>query len=217
MFFFAANASNFFGGGKCAYKRIVHREIIFCSIREYKKIKQLCGFFLPLMHDPRLGSRVNAPAAPASVPTYARAGASARVHKVRAAAGLRPSAWQPTAGDGECDALKHVPVGDAAEVPKELIVLSAVAPIASSQWQSISCTADGGSICVVLKLPTTTRQHTSRDTTVIRAPRLYLWGPQVGLVAKSPLPSGGSQTLESGGQYQKWPASGQSGNVNPAV
>ena len=36
-------------------------------------------------------------------------------------------------------------------------------------------------------------------------------GPQVGKVATSPLPSRGSPPLQSGGQNQKWPTSGQSG------
>ena len=38
-------------------------------------------------------------------------------------------------------------------------------------------------------------------------------GPQVGKVATSPLPSRGSPPLQSGGQNQKWPTSGQSGYV----
>ena len=42
-------------------------------------------------------------------------------------------------------------------------------------------------------------------------------GQQVGKVATSPLPSRGSQPLQSGGQNQKWPTSGQSGYVTPAV
>ena len=42
-------------------------------------------------------------------------------------------------------------------------------------------------------------------------------GPQVGKVATSPLPSQGSPLLQSGGQNQKWPTSGQSGYVTPAV
>ena len=42
-------------------------------------------------------------------------------------------------------------------------------------------------------------------------------GPQVGKVATSPLPSRGSPPLQSGGQTQKWPTSGQSGYVTPAV
>ena len=36
-------------------------------------------------------------------------------------------------------------------------------------------------------------------------------GPQVGKVATSPLPYRGSPPLQSGGQNQKWPTSGQSG------
>ena len=42
-------------------------------------------------------------------------------------------------------------------------------------------------------------------------------GPQVGKVATSPLPSRGSPPLQSGGGNQKWPTSGQSGYVTPAV
>ena len=42
-------------------------------------------------------------------------------------------------------------------------------------------------------------------------------GPQVGKVATSPLPSRGPPPLQSGGQNQKWPTSGQSGYVTPAV
>ena len=42
-------------------------------------------------------------------------------------------------------------------------------------------------------------------------------GPQVGKVATSPLPYRGSQPLQSGGQNQKWPTSGQSGYLTPAI
>ena len=42
-------------------------------------------------------------------------------------------------------------------------------------------------------------------------------GPQVGKLATSPLPYRGSPTLHSGGQNQKWPTSGQSGYLTPAV
>ena len=42
-------------------------------------------------------------------------------------------------------------------------------------------------------------------------------GPQVGKVATSPLPYRGSLPLQSGGQDQKWPTSGQSGYLTPAV
>ena len=42
-------------------------------------------------------------------------------------------------------------------------------------------------------------------------------GPQVGKVATSPLPYRGSPPLQSGGQNQKWPTSGQSGYLTPAV
>ena len=42
-------------------------------------------------------------------------------------------------------------------------------------------------------------------------------GPQVGEMATSPLPYRGSPPLQSGGQNQKWPTSGQSGCLTPAV
>ena len=42
-------------------------------------------------------------------------------------------------------------------------------------------------------------------------------GPQVGKVAKSPLPLGGSQPFQSGGQNQKWPISGQGGHITLAA
>ena len=42
-------------------------------------------------------------------------------------------------------------------------------------------------------------------------------GPLVGKVAMSPLPSWGSPPLQSGGQNQKWPTSGENGYVSPAV
>ena len=42
-------------------------------------------------------------------------------------------------------------------------------------------------------------------------------GPQVGKVAASPLPYRGSLPLQSGGQNQKWPTSGQIGYLTPAV
>ena len=42
-------------------------------------------------------------------------------------------------------------------------------------------------------------------------------GPLVGKVATSPLPSRGSAPLQSRGQNQKWPTSGQGGFVTPAV
>ena len=42
-------------------------------------------------------------------------------------------------------------------------------------------------------------------------------GPQVGKMATSPLPYWGSPPLQSGGQNQKWPTSGQSGYLTPAV
>ena len=40
-------------------------------------------------------------------------------------------------------------------------------------------------------------------------------GPQVGMVATSPLPPEGSPTLQSGGQNQNWPTSGQGGYITP--
>ena len=42
-------------------------------------------------------------------------------------------------------------------------------------------------------------------------------GPQVGKVATSPLPYRGAPPLQSGGQNQKWPTSGQIGYLTPAV
>ena len=42
-------------------------------------------------------------------------------------------------------------------------------------------------------------------------------GPQVGEMATSPLPYRGAPTLQSGGQNQKWPTSGQIGYLTPAV
>ena len=39
----------------------------------------------------------------------------------------------------------------------------------------------------------------------------------MGKVATSPLPYRRSPPLQSGGQNQKWPTSGQSGNLTPAV
>ena len=42
-------------------------------------------------------------------------------------------------------------------------------------------------------------------------------GPQVGKVATSPLPPGGSPPLQSEGQNQKWPTSGQGGYITPAA
>ena len=42
-------------------------------------------------------------------------------------------------------------------------------------------------------------------------------GPQLGKMATSPLPYRGSPPLESGGQNQKWPTSGQNGYLTPAV
>ena len=42
-------------------------------------------------------------------------------------------------------------------------------------------------------------------------------GPQVGEMATSPLPYRGAPPLQSGGQNQKWPTSGQNGYLTPAV
>ena len=42
-------------------------------------------------------------------------------------------------------------------------------------------------------------------------------GPQVGKLATSPLPYRGARRLQSGGQNQKWPTSGQIGYLTPAV
>ena len=53
--------------------------------------------------------------------------------------------------------------------------------------------------------------HRLRDGGKIRS------GPQVGKLATSPLPYWGSPPLQSGGQNQKWPTSGQIGYLTPAV
>ena len=50
-----------------------------------------------------------------------------------------------------------------------------------------------------------------------RAGGKFRSGPQVGKVATSPLPYRGHPPLQSGGQNQKWPTSGQSGYLTPAV
>ena len=42
-------------------------------------------------------------------------------------------------------------------------------------------------------------------------------GPQVGKVAKKPVPPRGSPPLHSGGQNQKWPTSGEGGYITPAA
>ena len=42
-------------------------------------------------------------------------------------------------------------------------------------------------------------------------------GPQVGKLATSPLPYRGAPPLQSGGQNEKWPTSGQIGHLTPAV
>ena len=42
-------------------------------------------------------------------------------------------------------------------------------------------------------------------------------GPQVGKVATEPPPPRGSPPLQSGGQNQKWPTSGQGGYITPAA
>ena len=56
-----------------------------------------------------------------------------------------------------------------------------------------------------------------RDPRRFRAGGKIRSGPLMGKVATSPLPSRGSQPLQSGGQNQKWPTYGQSGYVTPAV
>ena len=50
-----------------------------------------------------------------------------------------------------------------------------------------------------------------------RAGGKFRSGPRVGKMATSPLPSRGSPPLQSGGQNQTWPTSGQNGYVTPAV
>ena len=56
-----------------------------------------------------------------------------------------------------------------------------------------------------------------RDPHRFRAGGKIRSGGQVGKVANSPLPYRGSPPLQSGGQNQKWPTSGQSGYLTPAV
>ena len=56
-----------------------------------------------------------------------------------------------------------------------------------------------------------------RDPHRCRAGSKIRSGPQVGKVATSPLPYRGSPPLQSGEQNQKWPTSGQSGYLTPAV
>ena len=51
----------------------------------------------------------------------------------------------------------------------------------------------------------------------IRAGGKIRSGQQVGKMATSPLPYRGSPPLQSGGQNQKWPTSGQNGYLTPAV
>ena len=55
------------------------------------------------------------------------------------------------------------------------------------------------------------------DPDLFRAGGKIRSGPQVGKMATSPLPYRGSRPLLSGGQYQKWPTSGQSGYLTRAV
>ena len=55
------------------------------------------------------------------------------------------------------------------------------------------------------------------DTHRFRAGCKIRSGPLVGKVATSPLPSRGSPPLQSGGENQTWPTSGQSGYITPAV
>ena len=51
----------------------------------------------------------------------------------------------------------------------------------------------------------------------LRAGHKIRSGPQVGKLATSPLPYRGAPPLQSGGQNQKWPTSGQIGYLTPAV
>ena len=57
----------------------------------------------------------------------------------------------------------------------------------------------------------------SGSPTATRAGGKIRSGPQMGKVATSPLPYRGAPPLQSGGQNQKWPISGQSGYLTPAV
>ena len=62
-------------------------------------------------------------------------------------------------------------------------------------------------------------RHSCRlgETHRFRAGGQIRTGPLMGKVATSPVPSRGNPPLQSGGQNQKWPTSGQSGYVTPAV
>ena len=55
------------------------------------------------------------------------------------------------------------------------------------------------------------------DPHCFRAGGKIISGPQVGKLATSPLPYRGAPPLQSGGQNQKWPTSGQIGYLTPAV
>ena len=65
------------------------------------------------------------------------------------------------------------------------------------------------------------REASEKDTlslsTAFATFKVILGGPQVGKLATSPLPYQGSPPLQSGGQNQKWPTSGQIGYLTPAV
>ena len=81
------------------------------------------------------------------------------------------------------------------------------------------CRAGGGGGSKVAHLWAKKLRHPCRlgDPHHFRAGGEIRSGPQVGKVATSPLPSRGSPPLQSRGGYQKWPTSGQSGYVTPAV
>ena len=83
----------------------------------------------------------------------------------------------------------------------------------------IPTAAERGAKSEVAHLWAKWRRHPCRlgDPHRFRARGKIRSGPFVGKVATSPLPSRGSPPLQSGGQNQKWPTSGQNGYVTPAI
>ena len=59
--------------------------------------------------------------------------------------------------------------------------------------------------------------HTKASSPPLQMGGKIISGPQVGKVATSPLPYWAALPLQSAGQNQKWPTSGQSGYLTPAV
>ena len=83
----------------------------------------------------------------------------------------------------------------------------------------IPTTSERGGKSEVARLWAKWLHHSCRlgDRHCFRAGGKIRSGSLLGKVATSPLPSRGSPPLQSGGQNQKWPTSGQSGYVTPAV